>query len=160
MQQIFTSSTITGPVVRGTLNVVPHQRYAVQIEIIRGDLDTAPDERVSSITLNGNNFGSCFPGGPVDCSWYDCSISNSGFRFTGTTIQSSNGRIDVRLTYTSGVNYDPGCYCDPINALCQKGNSSTLQNAVLSTAAARVTLIGQGKCKLHYRVRTESTSIL
>ena len=128
------------PILRGTLTVVPNQEYLVKIEAMSSDMDSS-SEYISSITMNGNNFGSCYAG-KHDCTFYDCSIPKNGHSLHPTTIQSTSANIDIKLTYTSQVNLKL-CYCNTTAGTCSKHQSES--NTPLQYAAALVTLIPTGE---------------
>ena len=125
MFNTFYSTTADGPVITETINVIPDQTYFVKIAIAGIDLSSS-GEYVSSITMNGENFGSC--GGNCDtcCStWFDCSndVYGLGRVLTKNTVKSSNGRIDIQLTYTSTVGC---CRCNWQNIQVQALANITL----------------------------------
>ena len=103
-RETFYSTTTPGPVITGTINVVANQQYQVKIEVMKIDMDDVT-EYVSSITLNGANYGTCFANGASQCNVYqDCSANLGGQALTQNTITSSSSSISVVLTHTSSVN--------------------------------------------------------
>ena len=105
VQETFYSTTTSGPVITGTITVVANQQYQVKIEVMKIDMNTVSTEYVSSITMNGANYGTCFGNGQGECDVYqDCSVNIGGHALTQTTITSSSSSISVVLTHTSEVN--------------------------------------------------------
>ena len=102
VQDTFYSTMSKGPVIKGTIKVVPNQLYNVRIEVMRSDTDNER-EKIEDIIMNSDSFGSCNPDGIKDCSYYDCSQNNHGDYLTKQTIKSSDGQVNIQLTYTSAV---------------------------------------------------------
>ena len=108
LQETFYSTKRGGPVITGAIYGIPNQVYRVKIEVLKIDLDHG-HEYVSSITLNGKNFGTCTGMGTNDCgSFHDCSQNIDGYVTTRNSITSTNGRINIVLRYTPSVNC---CQC-------------------------------------------------
>ena len=150
VQDVFYSTTMVAPIVRGNFSVDPNQWYFVRIEVMRGDTDQA-HEKVSSITINGDNVGSCNPSGSGDCTFFDCPFenqTNQADHLKVTSIRSVGELIDIELSYSSQVDIDMSCYCDYLTGTCGKRQYFPSGAPIVHTfAAARVTLIPhpQGK---------------
>ena len=132
VQGTFYSTASVAPVISGTINVLPNTLYKVKIEVARTDTDDA-NEKVSSIILNGENFGSCNPNGQA-CNpptYYDCKYVNHGDSLTTQTVQSSDEQITIELHYSDEV--------EMVNVLNDPKYPCTWNNTLVS-AVARVTL--------------------
>ena len=127
IQEVFWSSTPhDGPLINETCTVKANTRYFIQIEIMKTDTDL-PDE-FAYITLNGEYFGTCDPGGPDGKCEYESCSSLSHY-----DIQSENSQIRVEIQFTESVQSDATypCYVD--------GNRAT--------GVARITLTPEGNIK-------------
>ena len=104
MQETFYSTTTSGPTITGTITVVANQQYQVKIEVMKIDMNDVASEYVSSITMNGASYGTCFGNGQGECNVYqDCSANLGGQALTQTTITPSSSSVSVVLTHTSAV---------------------------------------------------------
>ena len=109
--------------------VAESTRYNVQVEIMQ--TDTNDNNHYAVITLNGENFGACYPGGPTrGCEYVNCSNQNN--RIIGnSTMKTNSGQtsIPIAIQYSNYVDGSARC---PVNG-------------TTSPAVARITLTPIGR---------------
>jgi hypothetical protein len=125
---VYTEGTTPQGDNTGTIDVTPHQKYAIKFEILRNDLGDA-SEYVTDVLVDGASLGSCHPdGGDHDCTFFTCSFSDAEITPTTNSID-----VNVKLT---GHSWD--CDCDTASWECSKENTVSGRTPV--TAVGRFTL--------------------
>ena len=110
--------------------------YDLQVEIMQTDTDASDEYAI--ITLNGQNFGACYPGGSHrGCEYVNCS-NQKNMIIGNSTMKSNRGQtsIPIIIQYSQYVS----------------GSTTCPVNGTNSPAAARITLTPTGKdfsfCKI------------
>ena len=110
--------------------VAESTRYNVQVEIMQ--TDTGDNNHYAVITLNGENFGACYPGGPTrGCEYVNC--SNQKNRIIGnSTMKTDSGQTSIPIAIKYSSHVSGSSYRCPING-------------TISPAVARITLTPIGR---------------
>ena len=110
VQQIFLGQdAVSKPLVVGSLAASPNVLYLASVEVVRADLDASSE--FASITINGEDFGTCNPTGSNDCSWALCSDYTSNGRYN-RAISSATGSFTITAQFSDQVD-SGGSTCDP-----------------------------------------------
>ena len=97
-QQVFLGpDTVRGPLVVGSLTASPNVLYLASVEVVRTDLNDY--HKFVSITINGEDFGTCNPTGSDDCSWARCSTYTYNGRYN-KAISSPTGNFTIRAQFS------------------------------------------------------------
>ena len=108
---MFTDSSTRAPTIQENINVIPHQSYIVDVEIVI--TDTEASHEYADITLDGKNFGRCNPSlSDHSCTWHNCSVMTHGTNVKRQVITSPDGVIVFKAKYSSGVNQAQTCSVD------------------------------------------------
>ena len=111
MTKVFTDSTTTAPIIQENINVIPHQRYLIDVEIVI--TDTESHDEYADITLDGNNVGRCNPSlADHTCTWHSCNATNHHGHVERQGITSTNGVIAFEAKYSRAVNQATTCTMD------------------------------------------------
>ena len=128
---IYSSGTTASTDNRGTITVVPNQKYWAKFEILRNDLGHS-HEYVVDVIVGGTSLGRCNPdGGDYDCSFYDCSSEQQS-----VVVSSATAELGVNIKLTG---HSRDCDCDTATWACSKEGTVGGRTAV--TAVGRVTLV-------------------
>ncbi len=118
---------------RGTIAVVPNQKYSATFEILRNDLE-AEHEYVTNVIIGQARLGACRPdGGERDCTFYDCSSEQRPVIVSSTTAQ-----LAVLILI---INHSSECHCDTATWACMGSKEDTVAGHTPMTAVGRVTLV-------------------
>ena len=108
---MFTDSSTRAPTIQENINVIPHQSYIVDVEIVI--TDTQQSLEYADITLDGKNFGRCNPSLPDhSCTWHNCSVMTHGTNIKRQVITSTDGVIVFKAKYSSDVDQAQTCTVD------------------------------------------------
>ena len=111
---MFTDTRTTAPIIQENINVIPNQRYLVDIEIVITDTET--DKEYADMTLDGKNFGRCNPSlADNTCTWHSCNDTGHFDHVERQAITSTNGVISFKAQYSREVNIASGCHVDGVS---------------------------------------------
>ena len=96
--------------IQGTIDVRPNISYALEVELLRTDLDAESEN--AEIFVDGESIGTCNPsGGQGDCTFFKCSQMNHGQNVPVKTVTSKSGVIHFQANYSSEVGSGSGLSC-------------------------------------------------
>ena len=108
---MFTDSRTTAPTIQENINVIPNQRYLVDVEIVI--TDTEHRDEYADITFDGKNFGRCNPSLPDHtCTWHSCNVTTHGSNVERQAITSTNGVVAFKAKYSRDVDQSRKCTLD------------------------------------------------
>ena len=111
MTKLFTDSRTRAPIIQENINVIPHQSYLVDVDIVITDTETRTE--YADITLDGKSFGRCNPSLPDHrCTWHNCSVMTHGTNVDRQPITSVDGVIQFKAQYSSDVDQSRTCTVD------------------------------------------------
>ena len=96
--------------IQGTIDVRPNITYALEVELLRTDLNDGSE--YAEIFVDGEGIGTCNPsGGQGDCTFFKCSQVNHGQNVPVKSVTSKSGVIHFRANYSSEVGSGSGLSC-------------------------------------------------
>ena len=108
VQETFYNKSLPGPVVMGSISVIPHQKYVLSVEIMNVDTDNTGE--YATIVVDGVDIGTCDPKGDLcSCTWHDCTENQNNQNVPRHEIISSTGIIQVTASFSAAVNQVCNC---------------------------------------------------
>ena len=80
-----------GPLIEGTISVLPAALYSVQVDILQTDFGESSE--YVDVTLDHDSYGRCSPPATGSCEWYPCKLNKNELRAINTS-----ATIDIQFS--------------------------------------------------------------